>query len=352
AIEPGDADYGNLYVAIGDGGSGNDPWEIAEDPSQPYGKILRIDPIAPNGASAYGIVQENVFASDGNASTLAEVYAYGLRNPQRFGWDDSTGDLYAADIGQGAWEEINLITNGGHFGWNDEEGDSNPANVALEDPIANYNHSGDLPLPDDPRVTGGLAITTGEVVRGANIPGLEGALLVGDFPTGVPLYIDVTAGPPQQRSGVDPFAELILVDVEGDGLPVDLLDVVNDARNTNRLRSTDRVDLRWSLGIDGRVFLTNKKDGVIRELVHLVLGDFDLDFDVDGSDFLEWQKGESSNPLSEQALTDWAANFGATSAPEAVGVVPEPPSILLAVIGLAFVLANAIRLLLRPSLST
>ena len=113
------------------------------------------------------------------------------------------------------------------------------------------------------------------VVSLKGIPGLDGLLLSGDFPTGVPLYIDVSGGPPAQRSGVGPFAELILVDVDGTGLPVDLLEIINDTRDANGISDSNRADLRWSLGIDGRVFLTNKKDGVIRELVHLLPGDFD-----------------------------------------------------------------------------
>jgi len=338
SIGSGHADYGNLYVAIGDGGSSNDPWNISEDPNKPYGKILRIDPIDPNGAATYGIVADNVFASDGDSSTLAEVYAYGLRNPQRFGWDDNTGNLYAADIGQGTWEEINLITNGGNFGWDNEEGNSSPLDPSLEDPIANYNQSGDLPLPPTSPLTGGRAITAGEVVRGTGIPGLDGLLLAGDFPTGVPLYIDVSSGPPAQRSGVDPFAELILVDVDGTGLPVDLLEIINDTRNSNGISDSDRADLRWSVGIDGRVFLTNKKDGVIRELVHLLPGDFDFDNDVDGLDFLEWQRGETTVPLSGADLARWEANYGSTiPAVAAAAAVPEPTALILAAVACLFV---------------
>ena len=334
SVGSGHADYGNLYVAIGDGGSGNDPWEISEDPNKPYGKILRIDPIDPNGAATYGIVVENEFASDGDASTLAEVYAYGLRNPQRFGWDDNTGNLYAADIGQNAFEEINLIMNGENYGWDNEEGNSNPLNLALADPIAQFNHTigGDVPLVSGANENA-RAITMGEVVRGTDIPGLDGLLLSGNFPTGVPLYIDVSSGPPAERSGVDPFAELILVDVDGTGLPVDLLEIINDTRNANGISDSDRADLRWSLGIDGRVFLTNKKDGVIRELVHLLPGDFDYDNDVDGLDFLKWQRGETTIPFKASDLANWETNFGSViPGATTAATVPEPTSLLLAAI--------------------
>ncbi len=334
SVGSGDTDYGNLYVAIGDGGSGNDPWNIARDPNKPYGKMFRIDPLDPDGAGGadYGIASENVFASDGDSSTLAEVYAYGLRNPQRFGWDDTTGNLYVADIGQGAWEEINLLSNGGHFGWDVEEGNSNPLDPSLEDPIAKYNRSGDIPLPPVPGLTGGRAITAGEVVRGTGIPGLDGLLLAGDFPTGAPLYIDVSGGPPAQRSGVDPFAELILVDVDGSGLPIDFLTEINNTRAANGLSTETRADLRWSYGIEGRVFLSNKKDGVIRELIHLLPGDFDFDGDVDGLDFLEWQQGDRPVPLSSTDLEDWEDNYGNFLSSANAAVVPEPSAISLSLL--------------------
>ena len=337
SVSSGDSDYGNLYIAIGDGGSGNDPWDISEDPNKPYGKILRIDPLDPDGAGGadYGIVGDNFFASDSDTSTLPEIYAYGLRNPQRFGWDTVTGTMYAADIGQNAWEEINLIVNGGNYGWDDEEGNSNPLDASLEDPIAQYNHTigGDVPLIPGAS-EGSRAITMGEVVRGSSVPGLNGLLLSGNFPSGAALYIDVSAGPPAQRSGVDPFEELIFVDVDGTGLPVDLLELVNDTRAANFISSTSRTDLRWSIGTDGRVFATNKRDGVIRELVAVQPGDFDLDGDVDGFDFLVWQRGESPLPLSQSDLATWQANYGQSFPVSTNGLpVPEPGTLVLLLSG-------------------
>ena len=327
-----DSDYGNLYVAIGDGGSGNDPWNIARDPNKPYGKILRIDPLDPNGAAAYTPAADNFFATDGNAATLAEVYAYGLRNPQRFGWDSATGNMYLADIGQGAFEEINLVVNGGNYGWDLEEGNSNPLDPSLDDPIAQYNRN-ELPDPElDPIVvlTGGSAITAGEVVRGSSVPGLNGLLLAGDFPRGIPLAIDVSNGPPAQRSGSDPFAELILIDVDGSGQPVDFINLINATRVANGLPVQNRADLRWSHNVDGRVFVTNKKDGVIREIVAIQPGDFDFDNDADARDLLAWQRGESPLPFSASDLALWEANFG-DSFPLASSAlpVPEPSALLL-----------------------
>lgn len=323
-LDSGNSDYGNLYVAIGDGGSGNDPWNISIDPNKPYGKILRINPLDPNGAAAYTPAADNFFATDGDSSTLAEVYAYGLRNPQRLGWDSETGILYSADIGQNAFEEMNIIINGGNYGWDLEEGNASPIDPGLEDPIALYNHGSDR--PSIPGATGGRAITMGEVVRGSSVPGLNGLLLSGDFPSGAALYIDVSNGPPAQRSGVDPFAELIFVDVDGSQQAVDLLALIDQ----NISGTPNRADLRWSYNADGRVFVTNKHDGIVREIVAIQPGDFDFDLDVDAHDFLAWQRGESPLPFSASDLAAWEAHYG-ESFPLAVNAqsVPEPGSVLM-----------------------
>ena len=258
SIDSADADYGNLYFALGDGGSGNDPWNNASSTNNLYGKILRINPLDPDAAgSATYSVPDNAFATDGDSATLGEIYAYGLRNPQRFGWDDATGTLYAADIGQGSAEEINAIVNGGFYGWDLVEGTGGTATGDIL-PIAHYNHGGDLPNA----TIGNRAITMGEVVRGTGIPGLDGLLLAGDFPNGVPLYIDLNSGDPAEGSGVGPFAELILVD-PSTGDEVKLIDLID----ANRLDGSSRADLRYSFGTDGRVFVLNKHDNIIRELV-------------------------------------------------------------------------------------
>ncbi len=96
---------GYLYIALGDGGSGNDPGNRAQNLATPLGKMLRID--VDNG-SPYAIPPSNPFLNDGNPDTLPEIWAYGLRNPWRFSFDRLTGDLFIADVGQSAREEINF----------------------------------------------------------------------------------------------------------------------------------------------------------------------------------------------------------------------------------------------------
>ena len=257
----GDPDRGNLYVGVGDGGGGNDPFQTGQDASNPYGAILRIDPLGSNAAGGrYGIVADNAFASDGDPATLAEIAAIGLRNPQRFGWDSQTGDLYIADIGQGAFEEINRIEdarigNGLNFGWQDAEGLSDADRTDLTDPIAAYPHEGFV----TDQITGGRAITVGEVVRDGP-PELDGVLLLGDFPNGIIYTLDVEAGPLDgTAAGLE---ELIMVDESGD--VVRLIDLIRDATGNN----DGRADLRFSYAA-GDVFILNKRDNVIRRLTSL-----------------------------------------------------------------------------------
>ena len=87
--------------------------------------MFRIDPLGTNSANKkYGIPAGNPFVSDDNSRTLGEIYAYGLRNPQRFGWDPRNGNMFLADIGQNIVEEISVVTAGANLGWNEWEGSS------------------------------------------------------------------------------------------------------------------------------------------------------------------------------------------------------------------------------------
>ena len=105
---PGDTDFGLLYWSIGDRGKPS----LASSPSEILGKILRIDPLGSNSTNGqYGIPSDNPFVSARNA--LAEIYAYGMRHPQRFGWDVRNGNLFVADIGDNCVEEISLVPAGG-----------------------------------------------------------------------------------------------------------------------------------------------------------------------------------------------------------------------------------------------
>jgi len=171
---------GDLYVALGDGGSGGDPFGNGQNTKTLLGKLLRLDVMggAPDAPPAYTIPDDNPFAV--GADDKAEIWAYGLRNPWRFSFDRETGDLWIGDVGQGEWEEIDVgrAAEGrgrdANYGWNVMEGRhcfaSDPCDQnQLVLPIAEYDHS-----------TGDCAVIGGYVYRGAAYPSLTGGYLFGD----------------------------------------------------------------------------------------------------------------------------------------------------------------------------
>jgi glucose/arabinose dehydrogenase len=178
-FKPGDAN--NLYIATGDGGSGNDPDNFAQNRNVLLGKMLRVDinrdDFAADPLRNYGIPTDNPFV--GVAGTRAEIYAYGLRNPFRNGFDSATGNLWIADVGQSAREEINFIAassaGGQNFGWRVREGDiatpsvGGPLQPGMVDPVLSYSRSF------------GFSITGGHVVHSDRLPGLDGQYLFADY---------------------------------------------------------------------------------------------------------------------------------------------------------------------------
>lgn len=165
---------GMLYVGLGDGGSSGDPQENAQDPSTLLGSLLRVD---VDVASPYGVPSDNPLVGDPTARP--EVWAYGLRNPWRFSFDRATGDLYIADVGQGAREEISFqpaSSNGGeNYGWNVMEGGQ------CFDPPSGCDRSGlTLPVLDYPH-SQGCSVTGGYVYRGEDFPELRGRYFYADF---------------------------------------------------------------------------------------------------------------------------------------------------------------------------
>ncbi|MGI8926396.1 MAG: PQQ-dependent sugar dehydrogenase [Tepidiformaceae bacterium] len=171
---------GFLYVAMGDGGSGGDPDGNAQDLGVLLGKVLRLD-VDAGGGAPYSIPPGNPFA--GQAGARGEVWAYGLRNPWRFSFDRQTGDLWIADVGQNAFEEVDLqpaASRGGeNYGWNRMEGD------ACFEPKSGCDRTG-LTLPvfaygrED-----GCSVTGGYVYRGKRFPGLAGAYYFADYCEGI-----------------------------------------------------------------------------------------------------------------------------------------------------------------------
>jgi glucose/arabinose dehydrogenase len=165
---------GYLYIGMGDGGSGGDPLGNAQNLQTLLGKMLRID---VDHGDPFAIPVDNPFIGNG----LPEIWATGLRNPWRFSFDRLTGDLYIADVGQDAWEEVDFVpagTAGGmNFGWNYLEGTHSyqgqpPFNLQLTSPIAEYPHAD------------GCSVTGGYVYHGLNLPEWQGVYLYGDYCSG------------------------------------------------------------------------------------------------------------------------------------------------------------------------
>ncbi len=167
---------GFLYIAVGDGGSAGDPQGNGQNTGTLLGTILRLD--VENG-QPYAIPPGNPFSDGGGR---AEIWHYGLRNPWRFTFDRATGDLYIADVGQNAWEEIDFwpagLGGGANFGWNYLEGahpfkGTPPQDLELIAPIWEYDHADRH-----------CSVTGGAVYRGAAYPEWQGIYLYGDFCSG------------------------------------------------------------------------------------------------------------------------------------------------------------------------
>jgi len=163
---------GYLYVALGDGGSGGDPQGNGQNTSTLLGSLLRLD---VSDRARYQVPADNPFVGqDGRP----EIWAYGLRNPWRFSFDRATSRLWAGDVGQNAWEEIDVITRGGNYGWNVLEG----AHCFRAE---SCDQSGKIPpVFEYPNPAQGCSVTGGFVYRGSAMPELVGAYVYADYCSG------------------------------------------------------------------------------------------------------------------------------------------------------------------------
>ena len=212
---------GMLYIAFGDGGSGGDPLGNGQRTDTLLGKLLRVDVRPRAGASApYVIPPGNPFV--GAAGSRPEIWEYGLRNPWRFSFDPPTGDLWIGDVGQDAWEEIDVARSGAgglNFGWNTMEGRHcfSPKNgcssTGMTQPVAEYGHDA------------GCTVIGGAVYRGKAQPLLSGGYLFADYCSGtiwaIPATTDGTVKPVKvgtTSSGIAAFGQ----DAEGEMFAADL----------------------------------------------------------------------------------------------------------------------------------
>ncbi|MGH2568875.1 MAG: PQQ-dependent sugar dehydrogenase [Bacteroidota bacterium] len=171
---------GYLYIGFGDGGSGNDPGNRAQNLTELLGKLLRIDVDGTTAGRNYAIPPTNSFSGN-TQGYREEIYAFGFRNPWRFSFDRVTDRLWLGDVGQNAREEVNIVVSGGNYGWRLMEGFicTPGVNTACQDtagllrPVWDYTHS-----------DGNASITGGYVYRGTSISGLVGKYVYGDFNSG------------------------------------------------------------------------------------------------------------------------------------------------------------------------
>jgi glucose/arabinose dehydrogenase len=212
---------GFLYIGMGDGGSGGDPQGNAQNTNALLGKILRIDVNTTSAGKPYDIPAGNPFAAGGGAP---EVYAYGLRNPWRISFDTATSRLFVGDVGQDAFEEVDIVEIGKNYGWNVMEGThcynaSTCSSAGLTPPIVDYAHSE------------GESVTGGFLYRGTAIPGMVGRYIFGDFISGK-IWILTESGATWNRTlalstgrGISSFArddngEIYVIDYGGNVLKV------------------------------------------------------------------------------------------------------------------------------------
>jgi glucose/arabinose dehydrogenase len=169
---------GYLYISAGDGGSGGDPQNNAQNRKELLGKIMRIDVNKTSGNRAYDIPADNPYRNN-TEGFREEIYAYGLRNVWRFNFDRVTGQLWAGDVGQNRIEEVDIIEKGGNYGWRIMEAgecfkteDCDKKDLVV--PVWSYEQG----------ATTGRSVTGGYVCRDKRLPGLTGKYIYGDFVSG------------------------------------------------------------------------------------------------------------------------------------------------------------------------
>ena len=234
---------GLLYVGMGDGGSGGDPWPPIGNGQRLttlLGKVLRIDVGGSTGDVPYRIPAGNPYAAnatceDGSgAEPCPEIYAYGFRNPWRWSFDRLTGELWAGDVGQGEREEVDRVTAGGNYGWRCFEGTrpfnadcGTNAGVSLP-PLVEYDHGA------------GESITGGYVYRGSAFPALQGRYVFGDFITGRLWHVPRTVTPTRRVTATDATATELGISSFAEGVDGELLAVDYFTGTLHRVVAIDR----------------------------------------------------------------------------------------------------------------
>ena len=233
-----------------------------------FGKILRIDPLGSNSANGqYGIPERNPFTIDDSSETLGEIYAYGLRNPQHLAWDRRTGRMFVTDIGQGTVEELNTLGAGDNLGWNLWEGsfrfEDGRGGVSTENPRSDHRVTYPIAEYDqtDPVLGNRVAVTGLAVYRATEIAQLTGHVLFGDLPSGEMFAVPSDHLPMGGQGAI----RRVLFDDNDEAKT--FLELLQQKTAEQGRELPTRADLCFHSGNEGRIYLLNKADGVIRVLV-------------------------------------------------------------------------------------
>jgi glucose/arabinose dehydrogenase len=410
--EPSDADYGLLYMTHGDSNNqdslGNDP----QDRGDLMGKMIRINPLQ-SGANRYTIPSTNPFYSSSNpsptgASVLGEVYAYGFRNPHTFSFNpDDQGNIHilVGDIGRDNIEEVNLVKPGYNYGWTKREGTfihhqqianhpdtgyidgvdplpANEATVGMDSygtrytfPVAQWDHNSDSVQVGDDWWTG-TAIASSYVIQNGSDPALDnqfihlnfgpynGYVYHNDFDDILNAVTQLNPGDssrdhPSELTQAETFR--LHISYDSDSNPSTAPQLVDDF---NRVFDPywSRSDARFASGLLGEMYISSKFVSASEPLAKIFIvsntipysADFDDDGDVDGRDFLIWQRnsnavgyfsaGDANHDgfVDSADLTIWQDQYG-TQSPllSASAAIPEPAT-------LALVLLTGVSMLGRP----
>jgi len=237
----GDIAFGNdgyLYIGFGDGGRARDPFEVGQDTRNFLGAMLRIDVLAvAYPVPGYNIPPDNPFSAEAkcgptrsNTNSCPEIYAWGFRNPWRWSFDEPTGNLWLGDVGEGRFEEVDLVERAGNYGWDCREGandvtfeSADCTGITLIDPVYDYPHS-----------EGNVSITGGYVYRGSAMQALIGRYVFADFASGRIWAL--------QDNGQGGFNAELLID-------------------------TPWLISAFALGEDGELYFADYSNGLIRRLV-------------------------------------------------------------------------------------
>ncbi|MEM7801096.1 MAG: PQQ-dependent sugar dehydrogenase [Chloroflexota bacterium] len=320
----GDGDYGLLYVAVGDGGDGNAVPDAswAQDISNPFGKILRINPLQ-DGSNSYVVPSSNPFTSTVGAA--AEIYAFGFRDPQNFSWGEGADGrvwMINSDIGQKDLEELNIVVAGGNYGWDAWEGTlkqhDTPVNTAgpLIPPVAQYDRSmpsNQINAPDPSYDK--FAIVGGFVHTGVGNWQLDGQFIFTDLAQGRFFHVPLDGLVSAFENGNQATIQELLVFSGGNEILFSHL--VDDVKL--------RGDVRFGIDESGEIYISSKQNRTVYRIIlppglPQLLGDVTCDSQVNTADamaILQFaagsRSGESSCPATASGMIDAACDLSMDS---------------------------------------